>query len=243
VSLTDPYERKARLAPALLALLPVVALCLGQYGIQPDWSDAGWGLLAAMGVFYVLASIAREYGKRLEPKLYKTWGGVPTTQIQRHQNDELDAVTKARYHLFLAGKLGIAYPSAEVESQDPPGADQIYAAGTRWLLNQTRDRNKFSLLFKENVAYGFRRNALGLKWIALIIAIISLSWTLFSVGALTSTGLSLQAVLDSPSPVKAAITVDLFAIALWTLFITQKTVRTAAFAYADQLLRCCDSIG
>jgi hypothetical protein len=29
---------------------------------------------------------------------------------------------------------------------------------TAWLLTQTRDTKTFSILFRENISYGFRRN-------------------------------------------------------------------------------------
>jgi hypothetical protein len=237
-----PYERNARLAPALLALMPVVALVVGQYGVRPDWSDAAWGLLANVGVFYLFASIAREYGKRQEPKLFRRWGGIPTTQMQRHRNTDLDTTTKARYHAYLARKLGVPYPTAQAELMNSAAADEVYAAGTRWLLNQTRDIDQFPLLFRENVAYGFRRNALGMKWIALAIAFASLLWTLISMGAVTNNGLLLTPLQEGPPLLLAVMFVELSAIAIWAFFITPTTVRTAAFSYADQLLRCCDKL-
>jgi hypothetical protein len=32
-------------------------------------------------------------------------------------------------------------------------------------------------------------------------------------------------------------------LAIWVLFFTQRTVKTAAFAYADMLLRACSALG
>jgi len=42
-------------------------------------------------------------------------GGKPTTQLLRHRDTTIEAVTKRRYHLFLAGKINEAFPDAAQE--------------------------------------------------------------------------------------------------------------------------------
>ena len=41
-----------------------------------------------------------------------------------------------------------------------------------WLRQNTRDTKKFPILFTENVTYGFRRNLLGVKWLALVLNVL-----------------------------------------------------------------------
>ncbi|MFH4385534.1 hypothetical protein WAJ74_22450, partial [Acinetobacter baumannii] len=62
-------------------------------------------------------------------------------------------------------------PSQQEEIADPNMADSIYNEAMTWLRGKTRDEK---ILFNENINYGFMRNSLGLKWIALIICLISL---------------------------------------------------------------------
>src|SRR5208282_1928984 len=106
----------------------------------------------------------------------------------RHRDKTIEAVTKRRYHTFMAAKINEAFPDKDQEANNPEAADEVYQSGVRWLLNHTRpeDNKKFDLIFKENVAYGFRRNALGMKWFGLIVSIGSLLWVLSTEGAFFS---------------------------------------------------------
>ena len=117
----------------------------------------------------------------------------------------------------------------------------------RWLLNHTRpeDGKKFDLLFKENVAYGFRRNALGVKPIGLIVSIASLLWVLATEGVFLSPGhrfIDLTALPRMPEAATASLIVSAVMLVAWMLFFTKSSARTAAFTYAETLLRGCDSL-
>jgi hypothetical protein len=79
---------------------------------------------------------------------------------------------KADTGLFLASRIeGLSMPDRDQESTDPAAADQAYSSASRWLLTQTRDTKKFYILFQENMSYGFRRNLLGLKGLAVAICL------------------------------------------------------------------------
>lgn len=79
--ITNPYERKARLYPAFLALVPVLSLVIGMYGIAFRVEAGLIGLLSTLGIFYLLASVVRELGKRLESSLFDEWGGKPSQSL------------------------------------------------------------------------------------------------------------------------------------------------------------------
>ena len=238
----DPYERKARLAPALLCTSPVAGALFGVHGLRPELSATVLGLLSAFGVLYLMASVARELGKRLEGDLFDSWGGKPTTILLRHRDRTIDPLTKERYHAFLSRHIGVPFPTPEQEQADMAAADDRYAAGAKWLLEQTRDTRKFGLLFKENMAYGFRRNCLGLKPYALLIATGSLAWILVAVGVVSSAGVHSAVLLSASTGAWIGFAASLLATLAWLFFFTERTVRTAAFSYADFLLRSCDSL-
>ena len=85
-SLFDPYDRKARLAPALLCGLPLfvsVVLLIPEVGAI--WAAVG-GLALYCGGATFLAQVGRDRGKALEPKLYATWGGKPSVAMLRHSD-------------------------------------------------------------------------------------------------------------------------------------------------------------
>lgn len=240
IKLTDKYERQARLYPALLAGAPLLVIAIGIYGVPLELKSGLVALLASFGVVYLLTTISRELGKRLENDLHREWGGKPTTQIQRHRDDTLDGVTKARYHAFLASKLNVAFPTPAGELSDPVSADAVYASGARWLLDQTRDTTRFPLLFKELIAYGFRRNCLGVKPIAIFIGFLSLLWLLGATDILTLSGFNPNALATASLPARVVAMIDLTFLAVWIFFFTKRTVRATAFMYADLLVRACD---
>lgn len=238
--ITNTYERKARLYPALLALSPILLMVVGVYGVALELKAAGVGLLASFGVFYLLASITREIGKRKEESLYKAWGGKPTTQLLRHRDSTIDTITKARYHAFLAKHMTIAFPSQAEEEENPTRADDVYQSATKWLLDRTRDRKTFELLFEENIAFGFRRNCLGIKPFAIVICVVTFVWPLFLSGVLSMDGLSVEHIRSLSNGIWASLAVSILMLLIWVFFITSKTVRTAAFGYAEFLFRACD---
>jgi hypothetical protein len=242
VKLTDKYERQARLYPALLAGAPVLVVAIGIYGIPLEPESGLIGLLATFGIIYLLTTIARELGKRIEDQLHASWGGKPTTQLLRHRDVTLDHVTKTRYHALLATKLGVLFPTPADEIANATAADATYASGATWLLDQTRDTNRFPLLFKELITYGFRRNCLGLKPIAIVIALLSLLWILGATDVITTAGFNADALSVLPMRARVVAAINAVLLIVWIFFISKRTVRTAAFMYADLLLRACDAL-
>jgi len=236
--LTDPYERKARIYPILLALSPFAGICIGLYSFQ---IDKQWiGVLVTFGVFYLLASLSRKRGKNLEEGLFKSWGGKPTTQLLRHRDQTLDPVTKSRYHSFLSRQINVSFPSYSDESLDPISADQVYTSAVKWLLEQTRDTKTHHLIFKENIEYGFYRNCLGCKPLGVAAAILSTIWILVFGNVITARGFILSAITSIPNSALGALGITLTILSVWLLLITKTNVRTAAFTYAETLLRACD---
>jgi hypothetical protein len=82
----DPYERQARLYPALLALLPLLAMIMLLYSPKASALTSILTLAVSCGGLYLMTNLCREFGKRLEEKLFREWGGKPTTQLLRHRD-------------------------------------------------------------------------------------------------------------------------------------------------------------
>src|SRR5258708_15046983 len=93
---TDPYERPARLYPALLALLPLLALVMLRCGPKATALTGAVTVAVSCGGLYLTTNLCRELGKRLEGNLYKEWGGKPSTQLLRHRDNTIEAGTKRR---------------------------------------------------------------------------------------------------------------------------------------------------
>lgn len=243
---TDPYDRQARLYPALLCLLPLLALLALLYAPNLAALTGVVTLAVSCGGLFLMTNICRELGKRLEERLYNEWGGKPTTQLLRHRDSVVDSVTKRRYHAFLATKINTTFPDAEQEKADPVKADEAYQSGARWLLDHTRpDAGKqFDLLFRDNVTYGFRRNAFGVRPLAVAVAVGCLLWTLAKEHGIGAGGkiFDWSALTQlSPSAI-ASLAVSGVMLLVWLFFFTKTSLRTSAFTFAQTLLRTCDSL-
>jgi hypothetical protein len=244
---TDPYDRQARLYPALLCLLPLLALVALLYATNVSALTGVVTIAVSCGGLFLMTNICREMGKRLEGQLFREWGGKPTIQLLRHRDGVIDSISKRRYHAFLAAKINTAFPDAEQEKLDPAKADEAYQSGARWLLDHTRpDMGKqFDLLFRDNIAYGFRRNALGVKPLAITLALACLLWALAKAHVLFSAGGRIAdwgALTQLSSAAVASLAVSGVMLLVWLFFFTKTSLRTSAFTFAQTLLRTCDTL-
>lgn len=233
--LVDPYERKARLYPALLAILPIITLI----ALYTDWltfdtENALYVAISAAGLFW-LANKTRDLGKAVEKRLVAEWGGMPSVTLLRHRDPVLDQYTKQRYHKAASILADISLPNSTEEENNPADADERYRAVTSALLFRTRDTSKYPLLLKENINYGFWRNMRGVRLIACILA-----------AALVAFGLWLDRapVLDFQPPDGAELASVILGILMlvgWATTVTDASVRQAAENYAKRLLEALDS--
>lgn len=245
--LVDPYDLKARLFPALLALVPAFVLMVCIYGEKVTFGSALITIPASCGCLFFLARVARNAGTSVQKKQWAQWGGSPTFTYLRYSNSEVinDPVTKERYHQVMAAGINKKFPSPEEEKNNPLEADNLYRSGVNWLKEQTRDTKKYAHLFKENIAYGFHRNALGIKPIAICIAlgclIIALTWT----GVITAKTPYFQ--MDQIGTLTFAqtfsILFSLAALLLWILSVNLDSVDKASLAYSERLLQSCEGLG
>lgn len=173
--LFDTYGRQARLQPALLALFPLIITFGVWTPVFYNFASGFLGVAVSCGLIGFLAHIAREKGRVAERKLFELWDGPPTTRWLRHRDRNLDETTKNRYHLFLENNVPEwKAPSKEEEESDPSKADGIYESAIRWLREQEFSGERFKLVFKENVSYGFRRNLYGIRGLGICITGFSL---------------------------------------------------------------------
>lgn len=160
----DTYSLRARVFPALIAGLPTLALL----SILVPWNDIGLSQVTATAMGFVLlfafADVARRQGKLKEAKL----GTGATPELWYRSNTVIAESTKERYRGFIAKQIKRPVPSAQEEETTPQQANDFYNAAGNWLREHTRDQRKFAILFAENITYGFRRNLLGLRPVALV---------------------------------------------------------------------------
>lgn len=243
--LLDPYDIQARLFPSLLMLFPFSILLINLLGEKRLLSSGFSVMLVTCGVGYLLGRVARNEGVKIQDKLFDKWGGSPTTQLLRHRNVQIDIHTKIRYHKKLSSALGMPMPSVEYELNNKAKADEIYKSATRYLIQYTRDTKKFPLVFKENVAYGFHRNALGLRVYGTIISIACLLITMVHSNIIDfGNSFHISAVsIENISPLNSISALSsLIMVVVWSLAISESSLKNAAFSYAERLLETCDEI-
>jgi len=233
----DSYTLGARVAPALLVGLPLVLSAVAWFPEEVlDWGGL-WGLVTYCGFTVLLAQIVRDFGKRKEYNLFKSWGGAPAVRKLRHRHAE-NAVTLARYHENLSRLMpNLQIPDPEAEEKNPQAADEVYESCCLFLREKTRDHTKFQLLFQENINYGFRRNLWAMKAIGMSFSALA---SVAMAGAIYFN--ASQPASSTPPATYACGGINLFLLLCWLLCITRNWVKTAADAYAERLLGASDDL-
>lgn len=225
----DPYVWRARVLPMYFTLAPAILAIAATLPEGLSLPLAGASAVVFLPLSYFLSQVGADFGKRREPSLWRSWRGPPATRLLRHRNADFNAVTRERVHARLR-ELGLTVPTPEEEAQDQSRADELYASAVDELRRRTRGRDAFPLVFIENVAYGFRRNLLGLKPLGLTITLAALGvagWTLWARWSTSGTIAAVPLVI-------ALLTVG---IGLgWALGVGPDQVRIPAERYARQLL-------
>jgi len=237
--LFDAYGRNARLYPAILVMVPLIALPSVLESVQKVSHVA---LVALLGValLYVLAHVVRALGKRVERRLLARWGGLPTTRWLLWGDTTLDPTSKKRYRDYLSSK-GLQMPSPQEEITNPHGARERLASAVTWLRNNRRG-DAYRILHAENAAYGFRRNLYGSKVLGMSLAAICACVDAgFAIVALPrSTPLTAAAIAAVAPEVRVGLVVALVWLVAW-MFVTPTWVRESAELYAKALLETCDA--
>ena len=233
----DTYTVRARLLPALITALPLASALAAALAEVARWWSATLGLAMLTASAYFLTQVARDVGKRREPELFERWGGRPTT-IQLRHTGPTNPTTLARRHQKLSGLVPeLEFPTAGEEAADPVQADEAYDSAVEFLLAQTRDRDKYPLVFEENCNYGFRRNLWALKPWGIAVAIVGLS-----AGAATAWIAIMSSVDMILGPALAASAVSAIALVGWVTIVNDAWVRHGGDAYAGALLGAIDRL-
>lgn len=223
---TDPYERKARLYPALLCLFPIIIGTSISYPMVFSTLSGIVALATATGLLQFLSHLSRDRGKALESKLFEMWGGVPSVTILRHRDNSIPSPAKLKYHMVLSKKSGIKAPTKDMEEKRPQKVDEIYLSWSDFLRGKTRDSKKYPLVFKENINYGFRRNLLGIKWLCVLSGIVGLIILLTPI---------LSGNNFTETMIAVALIVSIY-ILIFIFVVNSSWVKVVAEAYGKQLI-------
>ena len=223
------YTLRARVYPGLLALSPVLVSGILLFPEAYTGLSALGSLLIAMGALYLVSHVVRRVGKSREPVLWKGWGGKPTSVKLRWRTVQPTDVRDLNRSRVTRLASDVRLASRVQEQADPTAADRSYDAAVAVLREATRDRNRYPLVFAENVSYGFRRN----------------SWAVRPLGVLTSS-VATGALIDRwvragdagpshPAIFWTVLALDILFLAFWLFGATRRWVKEAADAYTEAL--------
>lgn len=157
--LFDEYSLNARVKPVFLLFFPAIISIIALYEPSRSWGGAAITILTSFGIIAFTANQMSTRGNALQERLFKKWGGVPTTIILRHSDSRLDKNTKTRYMSKLEELIpNFKMVSHQEEVDNPESADEMYRSAANFLREHTRNPEDYPLVFKENINYGFSRN-------------------------------------------------------------------------------------
>lgn len=242
--LFDKYSFNARVKPALFIILPIVVTAY--ILIEPLRTLLGSliGIFVTCGVVNFFANQMSSAGNELQIKLFKEWGGAPSTIILRHSDEILDKYTKQRYR----AKLNELIPNFKkitenFEVQYQKDADDYYKSASNFMREYTRDEKKYPLVLSENISYGFSRNLLAFKKTAITVIVISFLISLLFIFLNTEWKLDLiNTIKEVPSSNYVLLGIHLIFFLIWCFMINEKWVKTRGIAYAKRLYAACEDI-
>lgn len=233
VQLLNAYERRARLVPGVLAILPFIVLFAVLGLRQIPAISYVLGILAVAGVGPILiVGAVRSFGKAVEQRLWVSWGGPPTTAWLRLDSPTDDIAQRDAWRKAVEVVSGVSLLSLRAERRDKVEADKAIERAIKRVRDKTRDKEKFELLFFENRNYGYERNIYGIRWAARGISLLS---------ALAMAGYMvwLAPLMDRPQ-ISAANLAGLafctFCLFGWFILPSKKRVKISAEQYANELL-------
>lgn len=171
----NTYNLQARLLPLLIVLIPVILLAI-YFGVYGNIISIGFSSLFCLSYGIFLTTLTRPYGKSVESRLFPSKDKLPSvvflTTNQAFNSNQLKRI-KDNFN-------------KEFDTPYKYGSKDFWINVSETIRGSRRDLKKYPLVFEENCNYGFRRNLLGVKNIALLIAIISLVVILFNISFLRS---------------------------------------------------------
>lgn len=231
----DRYTLNARLAPMLITLMPVGLAVLSLFPAKSSNLALVVGVVTYCGMLVLLSNMGRDLGRNMQIKLFKKWGGSPTSKMLDPNVSQMPKTQLSAIHASLKKLTNVSLP----ENAGPQEKEDVFETWTTYLRTNTRgqDNGQFRLILSENISFGFRRNLYGLRWIGFALAIVALGIVIGDHTIITRGGEPWHIDMLALRPVaKAAILVTVWTALVFLFVVRESWVKTAAEAYAKQLL-------
>jgi len=224
----DPYEVRARFAPALIVTSPWLLLIAALVkDVQFSAGAASVAALVFLALLYMSSFVVRRLGRRIEGRLWESWGGPPSAVVLTDSDTTFSLKTKADLRMAVTRSLGIQ------EASDPQWAMDVHRVqeAFRLVRQHLRLTDPQGLWFTHNAEYGFLRNLWGSWWLWLLNSILSgavagLLWharkakmLLLASGFSLALGLAAIALRSFALPAATRIAAFRYAESAWTSFL------------------------
>ena len=166
----DSYDIKARFAPALLLSLPIIITFWTCFPKEVEAISKFLSGILSMIILYAFSVVVRALGMRIEPELWKSWGGAPSTIIISWGDSRLGDDLKAKIHQKVHSRLGLPMPSKNEEVKDAYKAYNLIGQAFTRVKGIIRKNDKAGLWSIANSEYGFARNLYGSRVLWLVIS-------------------------------------------------------------------------
>lgn len=143
----------------------------------------------------------------------------------------IDVETKKRYYRFLSEHVEGFNISDEDTSMKPSACTAI-----TWLIEQTRDSEKFPLIAEEGTNFGLSYTLLGLKPIGMFLCCLGMA-----INGLLLYFNHINYFFSQPASIVFGICINILFLLLWIFIINNKLVKSSGKKYARALLAACDS--
>ncbi len=231
----DPYELRARYAPAVIVASPIIITLFALLPLVQETSNllVQFGGSALVFVFfaYLFSFVVRACGRRIENNLWEGWGGPPSTRFLRWSDSMFGENLKQQVHDIVERKCGIKLLSKDEEVSDGKAADKCIAEAFAQVKAIVRRNDPTGVCLIHNAEYGFLRNLLGSWGIWFVLAVIGAGvcgalWFVYRndtllVGGVLNALLAVSAVILRltflPKSTKTAA--DRYAESSWTMFL------------------------
>jgi hypothetical protein len=224
----DPYEIRARMAPAAIISLP---LAISIMTIASVISDKLTELILGSGfvlvVFvYALSFLVRYFGRKIEDDLWDSWGGAPSTRLNRWRDLTFRDDLKQQLHDAVGNHCGIKLSSREEERNNPQKADEQIVQAFLQVKAMVRQDDPEGIWTKHNAEYGFHRNLLGSRSL----------WLAFSIIGIAACGAALYLKNDAILTFSLALNILLATVSIlggW--YFLPKMIKNSAERYAESI--------
>jgi hypothetical protein len=170
----NDYEIRARIAPTIIILLPIIIMFFSIFQIPESIITA----IVSFGLFFIvifaLSFIPRELGIKMQQELWKKWGGPPSTLIIRCKDPHLSLELKKQLYKKIEKKYGIELPHQNDQITDPNNFSRIMSAVFNRVRADLHEKSQDERWKKQNAEYGFLRNLAGSRLLWCVISLIGI---------------------------------------------------------------------